>query len=346
MAPQGRGAAPGRQREAGRAAEEDALLLGVDVGATKIAAALGDLDGHLVARRVAPTWPDDGGPGGLDAVTAVIEGLLAARDAHGVPVRGLGVGVAGETRPGDGVVTWAPGLDWRELDLRRTLEERFGIPTFVENDVNLAALGEHWRGAGRGVAHLVGVFIGTGIGAGVLLDGRLLHGAHGAAGEIGYLLLDRAALDREYPGFGAFESLAAGPGIARRAVTALASGDAGSSLRANGPEPSTAQVFAAALAGDALARGVIDETVDYLALALASVACVLDPQRIVLGGSVGLALAPWHGALRERLRGRVPHPPDIVPAALGVDAGLLGAIALAHDGVRNAECGMRQRLRG
>jgi len=305
-----------------------ALLIGVDVGGTKIAGAIGDLDGAILARRTVPTWPSDGTPGGLDALLNMIGGLYAEGAARGVPVRGIGIGIPGVTRHAAGVVVWAPGLAWRELPLAALVEARFGVPTYLENDVNLAVLGEHWRGAGREVPHVVGVFIGTGIGAGIIIDGQIVRGANDAAGEVGYLLLARDDLRRTYPGFGAFEGKNAGPGIARRAAAALAAGPTGrSSLSV--PAPSARDVVAAAAAGDIIAGRVIAETVDSLALALGNISCVLNPQRIIIGGAVGLGLAPWHAALQERLVGRVPHVPEIVPAALGVDAGLYGALALA-----------------
>ena len=305
-----------------------ALLIGVDVGGTKIAGAIGDLDGAILARRTVPTWPSDGTPGGLDALLNMIGGLYAEGAARGVPVRGIGIGIPGVTRHAAGVVVWAPGLAWRELPLAALVEARFGVPTYLENDVNLAVLGEHWRGAGREVPHVVGVFIGTGIGAGIIIDGQIVRGANDAAGEVGYLLLARDDLRRTYPGFGAFEGKNAGPGIARRAAAALAAGPTGrSSLSV--PAPSARDVVAAAAAGDIIAGRVIAETVDSLALALGNISCVLNPQRIIIGGAVGLGLAPWHAALRERLIERVPHIPEIVPAALGVDAGLYGALALA-----------------
>lgn len=305
-----------------------ALLIGVDVGGTKIAGAIGDLDGTILARRTVPTWPSDGTPGGLDALLDMIGGLYAEGAALGVPVRGIGIGIPGVTRHAAGVVVWAPGLEWRELPLAALVEARFGVPTYLENDVNLAVLGEHWRGAGREVAHVVGVFIGTGIGAGIIIDGQIVRGANDAAGEVGYLLLARDDLRRTYPGFGAFEGKNAGPGIARRAAAALAAGPTErSSLSV--PAPSARDVVAAAAAGDIIAGRVIAETVDSLALALGNISCVLNPQRIIIGGAVGLGLAPWHAALQERLVGRVPHVPEIVPAALGVDAGLYGALALA-----------------
>lgn len=307
-----------------------ALLIGIDIGGTKIAGALGDLDGTIFARHTVATWPTDGAPGGLEALLALLEHLLAEGAALGVPVRGIGLGVPGVTHPAAGVVAWAPGLAWRELALAALVKKRFGIPTYLENDVNLAVLGEHWRGAGRDVDHVVGVFIGTGVGAGIIINGQILRGADDAAGEVGYLLLDRADLRQPYPGFGAFEGKAAGPGIARRAAEALAAAPRGASALRD-PAPSAREVVAAAAMGDDLAGAIIEETLDSLTLALGNLACVLNPQRIIIGGAVGLGLTPWHAALRERLIGRIPHVPEIVAAALGADAGLVGAIALAQE---------------
>lgn len=312
-----------------------AVLLGADVGGTKIAAVVSDLEGTFLARRVVPTWPEQNGPRGLDALIAAIDDLLASPEVAGIPLRGIAVGVPGVTRHREGIVEWSPGLDWRDLPLAALLRQRFNRPVFIENDVNLAALGEAARGAGKGISSLVGIFIGTGIGAGIVLNGQLYRGANEAAGEVGYLLLERGALASEYPRFGAFESIAAGPGIARRAAEQLAAG-APSDLAARGARLATPDVLAAARAGDQVARAVLDDTLDYLALAIANVACVLNPRRVILGGAVGLALRPWYGDVTKRLARRIPHVPEIVASALGVDAGLSGAVTLARERTRDA----------
>lgn len=316
-----------------------AALIGVDVGGTKIAAVLSDLDGRFLTRRVVPTWPDGGGPAGLDAVVAAIEDLLTAQEIGTMPLRGLAVGVPGVTRHREGIVEWSPGLNWRDLPLAAILRQRFQRPVFIENDVNLSALGEYARGAGQGVNALVGLFIGTGIGAGIVMNGQLYRGANEAAGEVGYLLLERQALGRAYPRFGAFESIAAGPGIARRAADAVAAGTASDATSGGARLLTTPAVLAAALAGDRVANDVLAETLDFLALAIGNVACVLNPQRVILGGAVGLALQPWYGEIVTRLEGRIPHVPEIVASALGVDAGLSGAVALARERTRDAGLG-------
>ena len=165
------------------------------------------------------------------------------------------------------------------------------------------------------------------------MNGQLLHGAQEAAGEMAYMLPDRHALAQTFPDLGALEILVAGPGIARRAEIALvASPDIPSRLRNAGNTSQALDVFAAARVGDEIAGAIMDETLDYLALMLANASVILDPHRIVVGGSVGLALAPWYEAIRERMNGRIPHVPPLIAAALGADAPLVGAAALAWGG--------------
>jgi len=315
-------------------------VIGVDVGGTKIAGALGDAAGRILARRTLPTWPGNDGqgrPGGLDTLLAVIGQLRDDAAARGLTVGAVGVGVPGIMRHREGVVVLAPNLFWRDYPLGRILGERLGLPVALDNDTNLAALGEARNGAGRGVESFFGLFIGTGVGAGVVIHDRLWHGAHEAAGEIGYALMDPDDLAHTYPDFGALELIIAGPGIAARAVAALVTSALPSSLRETGTAPDAAAVFRAARAGDALATATMSSVLDALARALAAVTMTLDPHRIVLGGSVGLALAPWYDAILARLADRIPLVPTLVPAALGDDAPLHGALALAREQLARAD---------
>jgi len=235
------------------------------------------------------------------------------------------------------VVVWAPALGWRDEPLKHLLEDRLGIATFIENDVNLAALGESQFGIGRGVQNLVCISIGTGIGAGLILNGELYRGQEGAAGEVGYMIPTPDLLYRSSSeGFGALESLAAGPGVVSRTKEALSKGVR--SALSNGtrePDALTAkQVFQAARDGDALAQEIVTQTVDYLAQAIADVACTLNPEMIILGGGLtrsdDLLLKP----IQERVRRVVPFPPKIVLTQLGDAAVLRGAIALAIQATR------------
>ena len=305
------------------------LIVGLDLGGTSMVGALADLEGNILHRESVPSRY---GQEGLEALMALVEGLLHVPRLPGQKVRAIGIGAPGVPRSQEGVVVWAPSLGWREMPLKKIVEERFGIPTFVENDVNLHALGEHWRGAGRGVRDLVCIFIGTGIGAGIIINDELYRGADEAAGEVGYIIPHEKYLGRSYGEFGCLESLAAGPGIVRSARQAIQQGipTAILDLAAGDEGAITAElVFAAARQGDAVAQKIVDETVRYLSIAVANVASIINPRRIVLGGGIAksddLILEP----IKRLIQGVVPAMPEIVPSQLGSDAGVLGAVSLA-----------------
>jgi len=304
------------------------IVIGVDVGGAKTTGSVADLHGDIVYRKTAPSIPDGDRSRSLPAFLDFLEDLLGAAPAPRKKVRGIGVGVPSFVLERDGTVVWAPALGWRNVPLKRLIEDRFGIPAFIENDVNLAALGESQFGIGRGIRNLACIFVGTGIGGGLILNGELYRGHGGAAGEVGYMVPSPGLLEHSYDDeFGCLESLAAGPGVVRRAEEAISKG-AQTSLEI-GDDLTAKQVFQAARDGDALAQKVVTETVDYLAQAVANVACTLNPEMIILGGALtrsgDLLLEP----IKDRVRRVVPFLPKIVLTQLGDDAVLQGAIALA-----------------
>ena len=258
---------------------------------------------------------------------ALIDELLRRPRPVGQLVRGIGVGAPGVTLSDQGVVTWAPSLGWRNLPLKSILSERYNLPVVVENDVNLAALGEYGFGVARGASSAVTIAIGTGIGLGIVIDGKIYRGHSQSAGEIGYLPPDASYLGRRYEGFGALESLAAGPGIGRRAQQLLES--QGLPLPAEGV--SAEEVFKASRRGEAWACQVVGETVDYLSFAIAAVTAILDPEVIVLGGGVARSADVLIGPILEKLDGVVPSRPNLVQSSLGSRAAAMGAIMLVLD---------------
>jgi predicted NBD/HSP70 family sugar kinase len=194
------------------------------------------------------------------------------------------------------------------------------VPVFVENDVNLAALGEWGFGAGRSVDNLIALAIGTGIGAGIVIDGRLCRGHRYAAGEVGYMLPGLEYLGRRYDGFGALESLAAAPGIAARGRHLAPAGAFEGDVDAEA-------VFTAARAGCRWALRVVSETVDYLSLAIGNIQALLDPELIVLAGGVARSADLLIPAVLERLEGALAAPPNLVAAELGSHAVAMGGVA-------------------
>lgn len=308
----------GRRPHLFRFNPEAALLIGLDVGGTKIAGGLLTLDGRPIARNVLRTAVGPADP--FERICQVID-LLIAEIPAGKPLLGIGLGLPGVTNRSRGTVTLAPALGWRHFPLGPLLADRYGVTIQLENDVNAILLGERWRGAARTARHALCVAIGTGIGAALLMDGRLYRGASEAAGEIGYTVTDRSVLDSLPPspdGFGFLESLTAGPGIARRGSEAL------------GRPVTTAEVFAAATTEPAAAQ-VLDESAAHLAIALANAVVLLNPELVLLSGGV-MNSSGLLERLRPLLQRLVPTPPVIEHASLGELAGILGAASLLLGG--------------
>ena len=301
-----------------------AVVVGVDVGATKMAGGLTNLAGQVLARE---TITRSNGPAdSYERLSLLIERLLAAVPA-GVPVRGIGLGVAGVTRLAEGTVTLAPGLGWSEYPLGRLLEQRFGLPVFLDNDVNAILLGECWFGVARGERNVLCMAVGTGIGAALSIEGRLYRGANDAAGEVGYVATDRSALSRPPVTKGAYgflEGEAAGPGIARRGSEAL------------GRTVTAPEVFRLAAAGDAAAQAVVAETASHLGLALANMVCLINPELVVLTGGVMRSGDQLIGPIRQVVERLVPYPPRIVLSELKEEAGILGGVALVLEAERRS----------
>lgn len=302
-------------------------VIGIDLGGSKLYGAVTDLTGQILHETRVP-WHEAGGPDyALDSLYATIEQLLTFAETQPGRIRGIGVGAPGVTLSSTGTVVWAPGLAWRNLPLRQLLTQRFAPPVFVENDVNVAALGEFSFGIERNTPNLVCITIGTGIGAGIIIDGKLVRGHNQSAGEIGYFLPTPAGLDQQYTGFGALEHVASGTGIASRARQVLEA--QGHPLSAQSMTAET--VFEYARQGHGWARQVINEAVDYLSQALVEITALLDPEAIVLGGGVAQSADLLIDPIVNRLDGVIPIVPRIVASNLGPRAVVMGTIMLVLD---------------
>jgi predicted NBD/HSP70 family sugar kinase len=295
----------------------------VDLGGTKMFGAVADLAGDIGCERY--VRHEAKGEHAIEALCGLIEELLAAPRPAGQPVCGIGVGAPGVTIADQGIVTFAPALDWRDVPLARILFERFRLPVCVENDVNLAALGELGYGAAQGCRNAVCMTIGTGIGAGIIIDGRLYHGHTHSAGEVGYIIPGVEHLGLRPVGFGIFESLASGSAIEERGRR-LAEGQGNPT-----PTRSAEDVFAAARDGAGWALQAVDETVDLLSVGIANIASLLDPEVIVIGGGVARSADLLIEPIRARLEGALPALPRLAVSPLGYRAGVLGAVKLVLD---------------
>jgi glucokinase len=298
-------------------------VIGVDLGGTKLYGALANIGGEILD-EVYRSQHGSTGEKSFALLYSIIESLIQSSKRNNLPLLGIAVGAPGVTHTRLGMVEWAPSLNWRDFPLKQRLEECFKISVQVENDVNLAVLGEQWFGSGKGVNNMILLAIGTGMGAGLILDGAIYRGQTESAGEVGYMVSSVSALGRIYNGFGAMESLVSGTGIAERARNILA----GQLSQEKCASLTAMDVFNAARQGESWANQVVDETADHLSITIANITCLLDPELIVLGGGVANAGDLLIPAIQQRLQGVIPHIPRIEASILGTRATVMGAITL------------------
>jgi predicted NBD/HSP70 family sugar kinase/biotin operon repressor len=304
-----------------------AFVLGIDLGGTKLHAALADLRGVIVAESIEPTT-GEGGAAVVAQIGRMADALLARAGVPHERLRGAVMGSPGIVDPQSGGIIFAPnvaGLD--ALDVRAALRARLGIEVAIENDVNLAAVGEYWRGNSRKARSFAFIALGTGIGMGIFADGHLIRGARGAAGEIAYLPLGGDPYDGRSLRLGTLETSAASAGIAARYVGL------------GGAPGSTVRGIFDALETDQAARVTIDEVARVIATAILAVHSMLDPEVVVMGGSIG-ARPELKLRIEAHLKRCMREPVRIEVSALGNRATLLGAIGSAIDCVHRALFGI------
>jgi glucokinase len=309
----------GRRRHLLSYNKDACSVIGIDLGGTKFYGALANIGGEFI-HGATVEHHDTTGSRSLALVIDMVDELLE-RAQDGQPIRGIAIGAPGITRNQEGIVEWAPSLDWRDFPLKQLLEERFHLPTFVDNDANLMVLGEHWFGSGRNVQNMMLISIGTGVGSGLIIDGALYRGHTKASGEVGYIVPDIKALGQTYEGFGALESIVSGTGIGERAAMRQPGSN-------GAPAPNAQDVFRAARAGEAWATEIVEETIDYLALGIANINTLLDLELIVLSGGVARQSDLLIDGIRRRIKGVIPRLPLIKVSQLGRRATVMGAIVL------------------
>jgi glucokinase len=309
-------------------------VVGVDIGGTNVRLALADMTGTIVAKWSSSTAGITDANVVVDLIRDGVEHLLQQASVSRAAIRAIAAGAPGITDFDAGIVIATSYLlGWRDVPLRDLLELEFGVPASVDNDVNLAALGESSVGAAKGARDFVFLAIGTGVGAGIVLDGKLFRGMGWTAGEIGYMLVPGTAdepVERGKPG--ALEALIGGEGI-KAQWQSLWSEDKTTlpnSLNAT-------QIFEHALEGDALAQTILEQSARMLANAIYNVSLVLNCPLFVLGGGVGIhpVLNDATQSIIDRWSGRVR--PQLTPSALGADAQLMGAIRLALETAKSRQ---------
>lgn len=320
----------------GRCAREVAVyyLVGVDLGGTKIATALTDTDCQILKYESVRTEASRG----PEAVVAQMATEIQ-RVTEGLPkesILGIGIACAGLIEPGTGKVLYSPNLNWRDLPLKDMIESLVNPPVYVGNDVNMAAIGELHYGAGIGKKQMICVFVGTGIGGGIVIDGHLYEGANGFAGEIGHATIDWDGPECPSGNAGCWEGFASGTAMQRRALEAMARGEASmmtAMLHGDESKMRVELIAEAAAKGDALAQRIIDETGELLGAGCANLVNILNPERIILGGGVIRGVPELVDRVREVVHRRALKDAaaavEIVRARFGREAGVIGGAVLA-----------------
>ncbi len=306
---------------------------GVDLGGTSVKLAFFDETGTQLRAWAIPTVKDNGGRQILPDIAGAVLGYLEEKGIARESILGIGIGVPGPV-DGNGVVSSCVNLGWDRVEIARELTALTGIPVAAANDANVAAMGEFWKGGGTGSRNVIFVTLGTGVGGGIVLDGRLVHGIHGAGGEIGHMNLNPFETDVCNCGnCGCAEQYCSATGIVRLAKKHLAADDTASCLRAL-EKIECKDIFAAGRAGDGAAQAILEQYYDYLGRMLGVLGSILDPEIIVLGGGVSKAG-------KQLLEGVEPYfkkyvftgavDVELAIATLGNDAGAYGAFKLALD---------------
>jgi glucokinase len=319
----------------------DPCFIGVDVGGTKVAAGLVDSVGEITHRIRTPMASADAAAG-LAAVTSAIDSVRTSANLdsqlHSL-VSGIGICAPGPLDPRTGVVINPPNLPgWRNFPLAALISKSYRIPVRVDNDANAAALAEAIWGAGRGYRNVFCATIGTGIGTGIVFDGRIYHGRTGAAAEGGHNTIDYRGPRCGCGKLGCIEAFASGPAIARRASEKIAAGRPSHILElADGRSDhiTSEMVGQAYLAGDSVAKEVLEDTAMFLTVWLGDIVDLLEPDVMIIGGGAAPMLEPFLGEIRDRLpawcvNSRCQEIP-LVTAHYGADAGIAGGAALCRD---------------
>ena len=307
-------------------------IVGIDIGGTNIVVGVVAEDGSEVRGLVSEPTHVESGP---DAIVGRITELArAARAQADRDVIGVGIGAPGPLDTKAGIVLLTPNLGWTNMPLRDRLAAALGLRATLDNDANCAILGEWWRGAARGARHVVGLTIGTGIGGGIVLDGKIYHGASDVAGEIGHMTIDSTGRRCKCGNYGCLEAYASGPAIAARAVEGIAAGadTALPSYVDDNLSLITAQVvYEAAHDGDPFALEVVTDTARFLGAGVANIVNIFNPEVVVVCGGVTLAGDRLFVPLRSEVKRRAFKPAvevcRIVPGELPGTAGVVGAAA-------------------
>ncbi|PRR74390.1 ROK family protein [Clostridium thermopalmarium] len=309
----------------------DNYVIGIDLGGTKISGAVADFDGNIVSQYTIPTKAEEGEEAVLQRIILVIEKVIEESKVAKDKIVTIGIGSPGPLDAKEGKIITTPNLPFRNFNLVKPLKDKFNIHVYLDNDANVAAMGEYIFGAGKGTSNMIFVTVSTGIGGGAILNGKIYRGNTSNALEIGHMTLEKDGPRCNCGNYGCAEALASGTAIGRLAKEEITKGVKTSLTTYE--NVTSYEVFKEAEKGDAVAKAVLDKALNYLGICIANIIASFDPEMVIIGGGVSkggdIVFKKVQEVVNKRCFKSMAESTKIVPAGLGTNAGLMGAVALA-----------------
>ena len=306
-------------------------VIGVDLGGTKISTAVSTLDGEILKQTVVATKAEEGEEPVLSRIIGTISEVLVGADISKDEVEAIGIGSPGPLDAKKGVIITTPNLPFKNYNVVQPIKDKFGIPVYLDNDANVAAIGEYMFGAGKGTKNIVYFTVSTGVGGGAVLNGQAYRGNTSNALEIGHMTVDAHGPRCNCGNIGCLEAISSGTAIGKRGREAAAT-KVETSLK-NYDNITSYEVFKEAKNGDAVAKEIVDNAMNYLGIGVANAITIFDPEMVIIGGGVSKVGDILFDTVRKVVNKRcfksMADACKIVPAGLGTDAGVVGAVALA-----------------
>lgn len=306
-------------------------VIGVDLGGTKISTAISTIEGNMLANVVLPTKAEEGEAAVLGRIMQSIDEVIIGSSISIAEVEAIGIGSPGPLDAKKGIIITTPNLPFKDYNLVQPLKEKYNIPVYLDNDANAAAIGEYMFGAGKGKESIVYFTVSTGVGGGAVLDGKVYRGHTSNALEIGHTTVDPNGPRCNCGNLGCLEAMSSGTAIAKKGKEAVST-NVETSLKKYDTVTSY-EVFKEAEAGDEVAKDIMDNALTYLGIGVANAIATFDPEMIIIGGGVSKAGDIVFDTVKKVVNKRcfksMAESCEIVPAGLGSDAGVVGAVALA-----------------
>lgn len=306
-------------------------VVGIDLGGTKISTALSTFGGEIIKNLVVSTKAQEGATSVLNRIIETIENVLTEANVTINDVEAIGIGSPGPLDANKGIIITTPNLPFKNYNVVKPIKDKFNIPVYLDNDANVAAIGEYMFGAGKGKENIVYFTVSTGIGGGAILNGNIYRGNTCNALEIGHSTVDPNGPRCNCGNLGCLEAVSSGTAIGKRGAEAVST-NVETSLRKY-EKVTSYEVFKEAEAGDEVSKDIIDNALNYLGIGVANAVAIFDPQMVIIGGGVtqvgDILLDKVRQVVNKRCFKNMAESCEIVPAGLGTDAGVIGAVALA-----------------